>query len=326
MESQSHNPTPVTILAGFLGAGKTTLLNRILSYSGHLRAAVLVNDFGALNIDAQLISGIEEDGTISLTNGCICCTIRDDLLAETMRLMQQPSPPEYIIVEASGVSNPFTIIQTFMLPDLSPFIRLDSVITVVDAEQFGQLTGEYAALAFQQVAVADVVIINKIDLVDADERAALKEKLRPYQPRIFEASHGEVPVEFLLGIGNTVVERLFEADHDHDAHDHGHEDHSLIFSTWHWSSDEPLSGKGIRRALRQLPSGLLRAKGILNLQENPGQCMILQIVGARVSLTLGKAWGDSLPHSQIIAIGMPDSLDHAALTAHFNSAVITTKS
>jgi len=119
MDAKTHNPTRVTILGGFLGAGKTTLLNRILSHYNGLRAAVLVNDFGALNIDAQLISNIEENGTISLTNGCICCTIRDDLLTETVRLLQRPSPPEYIIVEASGVSNPMTIIQTFLLPELS---------------------------------------------------------------------------------------------------------------------------------------------------------------------------------------------------------------
>jgi G3E family GTPase len=315
MDAKTHNPTPVIILAGFLGAGKTTLLNRILHHHAELRAAVLVNDFGALNIDAQFIRRVEENGTISLTNGCICCTIRDDLLAETARLLQRPSPPEYIIVEASGVSNPLTIIQTFMLPELSPLVRLDSVITVVDAERFDQLAGEYAALAFQQVAVADVVVINKTDLVNGEQLAALREKLRPFQPRIFETTHGQLPIELVIGTG--VVDRLLLQREETVV------EHHSMFSTWHWSCDHPLSGKAVRRALRHLPSGLLRAKGILYLQESSRERVILQVVGTRVSLTLGEVWGNSVPGSQIVAIGMPDSLDHTALTKHFENAVLT---
>ncbi len=333
-EARSHHPTPVTILAGFLGAGKTTVLNRILSYHHGLRTAVLVNDFGALNIDAQLITNVDENGTISLTNGCICCTIRDDLLTETLRLVQRPSPPDYILVEASGVSNPFAIVQTFTVPDLSGLIRLDSVITVVDAEQFSQLSGEYAALAYQQVALADFVIINKTDLVDAGQLAALKEQLRTFQPRIFETTYGQLPIEFVMGIADTVVDRLFvqhdEPHCDDTAHEipglHEHAEHSLMFSAWHWSSEYPLLGKAVRRALRHLPPGLLRAKGILYVQENRAERMILQVVGSRVSLTMGGAWGDTVPHSQIVAIGMPDSLDHSVLTAHFENAVIATPS
>src|SRR5579859_6478822 len=112
-DMRNRSPVPVTIVSGFLGAGKTTLLNRILSGEHGLRVAVLVNDFGAINIDAQLVVGVEDDGLINLANGCICCTIRDDLLKATARLIQRPQPPEYIIVEASGVSDPAAIVQTF---------------------------------------------------------------------------------------------------------------------------------------------------------------------------------------------------------------------
>ena len=139
-------PTPVTVLAGFLGAGKTTLLNRILQSQHGLRIAVMINDFGALNIDAQLVSAIEDDFTVNLENGCICCNIRDDLLAQTLALLRRPDPPEYIIVEASGVSDPMAIAETFTLTEISHLLYLDSVITLVDAEQFGNLTGDYQRL------------------------------------------------------------------------------------------------------------------------------------------------------------------------------------
>jgi len=185
----------------------------------------------------------------------------------------------------------------------------------VDAEQFALLTGEYAVLAFQQVAVADVVVINKTDLVDGEQRAALQEKLRAFQPRIFETTYGQLPIEWL--ISSDMVDRLLAQREEITV------EHHALFSTWHWSSDHPLSGKAVRRALRYLPSALLRAKGILYLQESPHERVIIQVVGTRVSLTLGEAWGNSIPGSQIVAIGMPNSLDNAALTQHFQNAVLS---
>lgn len=327
-DSRSSDPTPVTIIAGFLGAGKTTLLNRILSNTRSLRTAVLVNDFGALNIDAQLIVGVESRGIINLANGCICCTIQDDLLAVTLNLLRRSDPPDSIVVEASGVSNPFAILQAFMLPDLLPILSLDGVITVVDAEQFGQLSGEYAALAYQQVAAADIVVVNKTDLVNATQREALRAKLAAVQPRIFETTYGQAPVELLVGIGHDTVDQLFaywpdSGEHEEsEAHAHEHSAHDTLFSAWHWSSSRLLSGKAVRRALRTLPAGILRAKGILYVQENPDRRMILQVVGSRVSWTVGEAWGSATPYSQLVAIGMPESFDHAALTELLDSAVI----
>ncbi len=322
-ESRSDNRTPVTIVAGFLGAGKTTLLNRLLSSNLGLRAAVLVNDFGALNIDAQLIVGVEDSGIVSLANGCICCTIRDDLLAATLQLLRQSPPPDTIVVEASGVSNPFAILQTFTLPELASFIELDGVITVVDAEQFGQLSGEYAALAYQQVVAADVIVLNKVDLVSAAQREQLKEQLRAIHPRILETTYGQAPVELLLGIGRQTVDRLLlEGSETAREDEHHHAAHDTIFSAWHWSSHGLLSGKAVRRALRRFPPGILRAKGILYVQENPARRMNLQVVGSRVSWTVGDAWGSAIPYSQLVAIAMPDHFDRAVLTELLEATVI----
>src|SRR5690606_17852760 len=161
-------PVPLTIIGGFLGAGKTTLLNYVLHAEHGRKVAVLVNDFGEINIDSELIVGIENevDNTISLSNGCICCSLRGDMLLSLIELLEQPEPPEYIILEASGVSDPAAIALSFLMPDVRRLIRVENIIMVVDAEQVQGLTrGENAELGIAQISVADVLVLNKADLV-----------------------------------------------------------------------------------------------------------------------------------------------------------------
>jgi G3E family GTPase len=156
---------PLTVLTGFLGAGKTTLLNRILTGDHGLRVAVLVNDFGSINIDAELVVGVENDGdVINLANGCVCCNIREDLVAAVAQVMTRPEPPEYILLEASGVADPSGVALTFMDEGLRDRIRLDSIMCVVDAEQIFAAP-EMMELKLRQVAFADLLILSKIDLV-----------------------------------------------------------------------------------------------------------------------------------------------------------------
>ncbi len=194
-------PIPLTILTGFLGAGKTTLLNRILNGNHGLKVAVLVNDFGSINIDAELVVGVESN-VISLANGCVCCTIRDDLVETVMAMINRPERPEYILLEASGVAEPTGIAVTFNNPRFRDRIRLDSILCVVDAEQVFAAP-ELMELKIFQMACADMVILNKVDLVDREQIAKITAWLdsRFHRYRLIEARHCNVPLEVLLSVG-----------------------------------------------------------------------------------------------------------------------------
>ncbi|MBA3869191.1 MAG: GTP-binding protein [Anaerolineae bacterium] len=332
-------PIPLTILTGFLGAGKTTLLNHILHGNHGLRIAVLVNDFGAVNIDSQLVVGIEGE-TVSLSNGCICCTIRDDLLTETVRLIQRPQPPEYIIVETSGVSEPATVAMTFMMPEPQEFLIVDSILTVMDAEQFPSLEGEYLTLARHQIIVADMVVLNKVDRISADQLDSLRDYVRDVVPeaRIFETTFGHVPLELVLGVGRYAPEQLVgheaadvhvheaedEHHHDHEHHEHEHNhDHSLVFNTWNWSSDQPFSMDSVQALVDKLPATIYRAKGFVYIRDYPDNRFILQIVGRRGSLMVDQPWGDEKPHIQMVVIGSAGGIDPTVLTALFEGSLVT---
>lgn len=323
---------PLTILTGFLGAGKTTLLNHLLHAEHGLRIAVLVNDFGAINIDSQLITAVDGD-TVSLANGCICCTIRGDLLKATTDLLNRDETPEYIIVETSGVSDPLEVALTFNIPQLQHRLRVDSIITVVDAENVRDLKQrEYDILAFAQIGVADIVVVNKVDLVTADQLELLKNWIHSITPsaRILEAVQGVVPPELVVGVGAYDPERLLahqtQAVHVHEDgaapdHDHTHPDHSLVFSTWSWKTEQPLKVKLLRKAVENLPVTIFRAKGIAYIDDVPERRAVLQVVGRRVTLTISDPWGEQKPYTQIVVIGTHDGVDSAALQAHFEKTL-----
>jgi G3E family GTPase len=339
---------PITIIGGFLGAGKTTLLNHILHSDHGLRVAVLVNDFGAINIDTQLIVGVEGE-TISLSNGCICCSIRDDLMEATLQLLERPDPPEYIIVETSGVSNPGAVKLTFMFSsELISRVRVDSIVTVIDAEQFPLIEERYHFLALGQLYTADIIILNKADLIEPADLAQLKKWITEVVPnvRIFESSYGQVPPALLLGVGQFEPDRLRpEAessldvhvhavkdypDHPHndghehphdDEHDHhSHDDHTLVFDTWSYTTAKPFSYQAARETLRNLPATIFRAKGKLFVTES-GRQAIFHLVGKRVSMALGQPWGEQTPASQIVIIGSEGGVDGVDLTARFEACL-----
>lgn len=320
--------TPVTILSGFLGAGKTTLLNNILNADHGLKIAVLVNDFGEINIDAQLVVGVEGE-TVTLSNGCICCTIRDDLLRAVLTLLQREDRPEYIVVEASGVSDPMAVAMTFRLPELAPLVRLDSVIAVVDADQLLDLSDHDAMLAYDQIGVADIVILNKIDLVTPEYLAQVEAEILRLVPdtRILRATYARVPPELLLGVGQFDLERLHRrAQHDihvHAADDHNHHnhDHSLVYSTWNFTADKPFVLDRLKDALDALPLTIYRAKGVIWLHEYPHEIAVFHLVGKRASLHLSGPWGNQTPRSQLVLIGQHGTLNTTELELRFEAAL-----
>lgn len=326
---------PITIITGFLGAGKTTLLNHILHGQHGLRVAVLVNDFGSVNIDTELIVGVEGE-TVSLANGCICCTIRDDLLTAVLNVLKRPDRPEYVVIETSGVSDPFAVASTFMLPQLRPVVHVDSIITVVDAEQARDLRGEHAVLAMDQIAAGDIVVLNKVDLVSPAVLNEVKAWIRDIVPnaRILEVTHAQVPLELILSVGEFAPERMAaryvgasRAVHVHTAssasdHDHDH-DHALVFDTWSFSSDEPLSYGALRKVIDALPSTIYRAKGVLDLRDHPDRRAIMHVVGKRAQLSFGAPWGAEARRSHFVAIGAHGGVDAAWLDARFDACRVS---
>jgi len=315
-------PVPVTIIAGFLGSGKTTLLNHILSENHGVRAAVLVNDFGAINIDAKLVVGVEGD-TISLENGCICCNIRDDLFATCMSLLRRPEPPERFIIETSGVSDPLQVADTFVRPEIYRYLTMDHILSVVDAERFPDLVhGEMGELARRQVQVADIVVLNKVDLVGAG-LGSVRQLVCDVAPRsrVLEATYGRIPLELTLGVGKWGADG--QAEEWLSAVRREDQGHQAEFSTWHWTSDEPLSLPKLRAALEELPDTIYRAKGIVYLEELPRHRVAMQMVGKRYDLADTEAWGSASPSSEIVLIGSRGGLDADGLARLFEGCIGT---
>ncbi|MEL6470528.1 MAG: GTP-binding protein [Cyanobacteria bacterium J06623_4] len=225
---------PVTIITGFLGSGKTTLVNHILESFEDLKVAVLVNEFGDINIDSQFIVQVDQD-MIELTNGCICCSINDDLRNAVYRILDRREQMDYLVVETTGVADPLPITLTFLGTELRELTRLDSILTLVDAESFAPDIFESQA-AYSQIAYGDIIILNKTDLVTSDRIEFLEENLRNIKTgaRILRAEQGKVPLPLIIDIKagevgayqEKVREKNIETEladsHDHHSHEHGH--------------------------------------------------------------------------------------------------------
>jgi len=217
---------PVTILTGFLGAGKTTLLNHILSNQQGLKTAVLVNEFGEIGIDNDLVVATGDD-MVELSNGCICCSINGELLEAVYRILDRSEPVDYLVVETTGLADPLPVAMTFLGSDLRDSTRLDSIITLVDAENFSDelLEGEVARA---QIVYSDMLLLNKCDLVDDARLAALESRLKEIKSdaRILRSVKGEVPLPLLLSVGLFESDKVVaQQDHSHCDHDHGHCEH-----------------------------------------------------------------------------------------------------
>lgn len=224
---------PVTIITGFLGSGKTTLLNHILTNQQGVKTAVLVNEFGEIGIDNELIVNTSDDNTmVELSNGCVCCTINEDLANAVYKIMERPDKVDYMIVETTGLADPLPVALTFLGSELRDLTRLDSIVTVVDAENFN-ISLFNSEVAQSQIAYGDIILLNKTDLVDEADLDKLEVQIRDIKEgaRILRTERGNVPLSLLLSVGLFESDNYFEPEkkHSHDSHghdSHGHDSHS----------------------------------------------------------------------------------------------------
>ena len=231
MDASKHG-LPVTIITGFLGSGKTTLLNHILTNQEGLKTAVLVNEFGEVGIDNDLlITTGDDDSMVELSNGCICCTINNDLLEAVYKVLERSDKIDYLVVETTGLADPLPVALTFLGTELRDLTRLDSIVTVVDAENYS-LDLFNSQAAYNQIAYGDILLLNKMDLVDEADADLLEVKLREIKEdaRILRTDHSKVPLPLILSVGLFESDKYFgdkkSADsHDHSHHDHDHHDH-----------------------------------------------------------------------------------------------------
>ena len=320
--NSTFSPIPVTIIGGFLGSGKTSLLNHIINNTHGKRFAVLVNDFGEINIDAKLVVSVEGE-TISLANGCVCCVIRDDLLKEVIRLCERDPLPEHIVIESSGVARPVSVAETFFNPAVQHLVEVQNMITLLDADLVIDDQADYTDLAYSQIAVADLVVINKTDLVPPQRLETVRKKVEAIVPRacIWETTFGEVPLDLIFDDQmSRVMENLRGKNKlltPHHEHHHGEE-----FATWTFRSQAEWSFNALQLAVEHLPKGIFRAKGMVRLDLETDDYGILQVTGRRGWLRLVEPEPDEdeVVTTELVFIGKPGSTSNDDLKRHFEQA------
>ena len=319
MDAPKHG-LPVTIITGFLGSGKTTLLNHILTNQQGLKTAVLVNEFGEIGIDNELIV-TSDDNMVELNNGCICCTINEDLVNAVYKVLERQENLDYLVVETTGLADPLPVALTFLGTELRDLTRLDSIVTVVDAANYS-LDLFNSQAAYSQIAYGDIIVLNKTDLVEEADLDLLEIKIRDVKEgaRILRAVKSEVPLPLILSIGLFESGKYFSEEtpsahdhsahghehHDRSAHDHSHHDHSDHlendgFTSISFQSDQPFSLRKFQYFLdNQLPTNVFRAKGIMWFEESPKR-HIFHLSGKRFSMDDDEWKGE--PKNQLVMIG-----------------------
>jgi G3E family GTPase len=286
-----------------------------------LRIAVLVNDFGEIDIDAKLLAAAEPGQMISLPNGCICCTLFGNLVRVVQNLVEAPVPPEHIIIETSGISSPRDVAAILEIPSLQKLVSLDSIITLIDAENVRRIA-RVVVFVESQISSADILLLNKIDLIDAATLAELIGWIRTIAPeaRMLKTTYAQAPLELILGVGRppSAESQPHAHVHNHDSH---HLDHSQLYETWSYTTSKPLLRAAVQAVLESLPTSVYRAKGFLYLADSPGQRHVLQLVGQRLRLEADHAWGAKIPQSELVFIGEPAALDPVELHAKLDNCL-----
>jgi G3E family GTPase len=328
---------PVTIITGFLGSGKTTLLNQILKNKQDLKVAVLVNEFGDINIDSQLLVSVDQD-MLELSNGCICCTINDGLVDAVYRVLEREERIDYLVIETTGVADPLPIILTFLGTELRDLTNLDSIITLVDAEAF-TLNHFDSEAALKQITYGDIILLNKTDLATPEKIQEVENYIYSVKEgaRILHTQYGEVALPLILGLGLTPTDEYStddidnhhedehhhhdHKDHEHEHHHHDHHSHHLEndgFISVSFESDRPFDVHKFESFLTEdMPNNIFRAKGILWFSDSELR-HIFQLSGPRYQL-YAEEWR-TVPKNQVVFIGR--GLDKKQIYTQLNNCLL----
>jgi G3E family GTPase len=347
-EQSSSEKVPVTVLTGYLGAGKTTLLNRILSEPHGKRYAVIVNEFGEIGIDNDLVVGADEE-VFEMNNGCICCTVRGDLMRILDGLMRQKGKFDAIIVETTGLADPAPVAQTFFMdPNVGRKTKLDAVVTLADAKWLNERLKD-APEAKNQIAFADVILINKIDLVSPEELSDVEARIRGINPyaKLHKTERAKISLDAVLGRNAFDLDRILDLEpdflgsdehdhhHNHD-HDHGHEhDHAHVHGGLKHYHDEEMQSIALRTdelldpdkffpwvqdLVQKEGPNILRCKGILAFKDDD-QRFVFQGVHMILDGDHQRPWkADEKRDSRIVFIGR--NLPGKLITEGFESCIV----
>jgi len=335
---------PATVITGFLGSGKTTLIRHILENAGGRRIALIINEFGDLGVDRDIVQGCGIEGcddVIELANGCICCTVADDFLPVIEALLERDIAPDHIVIETSGLALPKPLVQAFNWPEIKTRVTVDGVVSVIDGPALaaGQFASNESAIEAQrqaddnldhtnaledlfedQLHAADLVLLNKADaLADGEESrlmASLKDKLRP-GVNIVATRHGNVSVDVLLGMTAGVEDDLdcrhSHHDHDHDDdHDHHHDEfESFVVEVPQQTNPGELEARLIALVEQH---GILRIKGFIDVEGKAAR-HVVQGVGTRFTRYFDRPWAeDEKRQGRLVVIGLA-GLDQVAITS-----------
>lgn len=292
---------PVYILTGFLGSGKTTCINQILSSTDGVRFGVIVNDFGFICIDKSLING-EEGQVIALENGCICCSLRNNLSEAITSVTSSDYAPDILVIEASGVADPAGIISLLEDEAMKKKVRIAGVICLVDAEEISSVSWIMSHLVRKQIRSADLILLNKVDRVSESKKAAIRKEWIPPDIPILETRYAAIPVSLILGISHS--EDSDSSSAGEESGHHHHADHVHGFSTMAWTHNAPIRLSCLQAILKNLPPNVIRVKGIVYSSDLPKQQVIIQVVGRRVSMTKGGPWALEPPSTRLVFIGI----------------------